>query len=177
VGRGAAIRLIVCTLVALVAGVGSADGRIDGSRSLTARDALEADVLAEINAFRRSRGLSTLRSSAALRRAADAHSAAMVTRGFFAHESPDGSAFWKRVARYYPRRAGSWSVGENLLWSSPDIGAASALRMWLNSASHRKILLTPQWREIGLSAVHATSAPGVYRGLEVTVLTADFGVR
>jgi uncharacterized protein YkwD len=49
--------------------------------------------------------------------------------------------------------------------------------MWLNSPPHRKILLTPRWREVGLSAVHTASAPGVYRGLEVTVLTADFGTR
>jgi len=169
--------LIVFVLVALGASLGSADARGDAARGLTARNALEDDVLAEINNLRRSRGLATLRMSSALRRAADAHSGAMVVRGFFAHESSDGSAFWKRVARYYPRRGGSWSVGENLLWSSPDIDAATALRMWLNSPPHRKILLTPNWREVGLSAVHATAAPGIYRGLEVTVLTADFGVR
>ena len=33
------------------------------------------------------------------------------------------------------------------------------------------------WREVGFAAVHVASAPGSYRGLEVTILTADFGVR
>jgi uncharacterized protein YkwD len=177
VGRGARIVLAVVVVFAIVAGAGTAHARLDGGRSLTARNALEADVLVQINGLRRSRGLPPLRLSAALSRAADAHSAAMATRGFFAHESADGTSFWQRVARFYPRRNGSWAVGENLLWSSPDIDAASALRMWLNSPPHRKILLTARWREVGLSAVHAASAPGVYRGREVTVLTADFGVR
>jgi hypothetical protein len=38
-------------------------------------------------------------------------------------------------------------------------------------------LLTARWREVGLSAVHVNSAPGVYGGNAVTILTADFGVR
>jgi uncharacterized protein YkwD len=177
-GRGGSIVLAVVALLAFVGGVGSADARTDGARTLSARDALEAEVLDEINELRRSRGLAPVRISVALRRAADAHSTAMVTRGFFAHESIDGSAFWKRVARFYPRRPrGSWAVGENLLWSSPDVNGAGALRTWLDSPPHRKILLTPSWREVGLSAVHAASAPGVYGGREVTVVTADFGVR
>jgi uncharacterized protein YkwD len=177
VGLGARIVLAVVVVLSIAAGAGTAEARVEGGRSLSARNALEADVLVQINTLRRSRGLAPLRLSAALSRAADAHSTAMATRGFFAHESSDGTAFWKRVARYYPRRAGTWAVGENLLWSSPDVDAAAALRMWLKSPPHRKILLTARWREIGLSAVHAASAPGVYRGLEVTVVTADFGVR
>ena len=70
-----------------------------------------------------------------------------------------------------------WSVGENLLWSSPDVDAAGALDMWMNSPEHRKILLTARWREIGLAAVHVAAAPGTYGGREVTIVTADFGVR
>ena len=40
-----------------------------------------------------------------------------------------------------------------------------------------KNMLDPHWREIGISAVHAPQAPGVYRGLAVTIVTTDFGVR
>ena len=176
-GRGARTALALVLAISVVAGAGSAQARVDGARTLTARNSLEADVLVQINQLRRSRGLAPLRLSGALRRAADSHSSAMATRGFFAHESADGTAFWQRVARFYPQRNGGWSVGENLLWSSPDVDGAGAVRLWLNSPPHRKILLTPRWREVGLSAVHAASAPGVYRGLEVTVITADFGVR
>jgi uncharacterized protein YkwD len=148
------------------------------TRPTTGTAGLERSVLAEVNALRRSHGLVPLRLSPQLSAAAQAHSATMARRGFFRHESADGSAFWERVRRYYTARGyGRWSVGENLLWSSPNVDARGALRMWLNSPSHRRTLLTPEWREIGLGAVHVASAPGTYGGREVTILTADFGVR
>jgi uncharacterized protein YkwD len=148
-----------------------------GARAVS-YDSLERAVLAEVNALRRSRGLSFLRLSDSLTRAADQHSAEMARLGYFAHESADGSAFDRRVARYYSwTKSRYWSVGENLLWSSPGVDAAGALRLWLNSPPHRKNLLTARWREIGLSAVHVESGPGSYGGLPVTILTADFGVR
>lgn len=135
-------------------------------------------MLTEINGLRARRKLSPLRFSWRLNAAADAHSRAMARRGFFAHESSDGTAFWKRVRRYYPQaRYKLWSVGENLVWASPGVSAASALRMWLGSPPHRANLLTSRWREIGLSAVHVKAAPGVYGGREVTIVTADFGIR
>ena len=80
----------------------------------------------------------------------------MATGGFFAHESADGTAFWKRVAHFYPQGSRRyWSVGENLLWSSPDVDPAGAVRMWMNSPPHRAEHADSAWREIGLSAVHA----------------------
>jgi uncharacterized protein YkwD len=173
------IRLVFAVLVlavAAVVAVSPVSARQQAPRSLTARNALESGVLGQINTLRRQHGLAPLRLSVRLRAAADSHSASMASRGFFAHESADGTAFWRRVQRYYPRSR-YWSVGENLLWSSPDIDPAGALRMWLNSPPHRKNLLTARWREVGLSAVHVDSAPGVYGGSAVTILTADFGVR
>jgi uncharacterized protein YkwD len=102
----------------------------------------------------------------------------MAQRGYFSHDSANGTSFDRRISRYYPLKgAHYWSVGENLLWSSPDVDAASALNMWLNSPPHRKILLTARWREVGLSAVHVPSAPGTFAGREVTIVTADFGVK
>ena len=140
--------------------------------------ALEQGVLADVNAFRQDHGLASLRSSTKLAAAARAHSVDMAKRGYFSHDSANGSSFATRLARYYPVRGSRyWSVGENLLWSSPDVDATSALNMWLDSPEHRRILLTARWREIGLSAVHVASAPGTYGGREVTIVTADFGVR
>jgi uncharacterized protein YkwD len=102
----------------------------------------------------------------------------MAAQGYFAHESADGSAFWKRIQHFYPSgSSGYWSVGENLLWSSPDVDPAQALQLWLASPEHRANLLTARWREIGVSAVHVTAAPGTYNGLDVTIVTTDFGVR
>jgi uncharacterized protein YkwD len=139
---------------------------------------LERGVLTDINALRASHNLPTLRLSASLTDAARAHSVEMETDGYFEHNSFDGTAFWKRIQSFYPTASFSfWSVGENLLWSSPDVDAHGALTMWLNSPEHRKNMLDPRWREIGVSAVHEAAAPGVYRGLDVTIVTTDFGVR
>jgi Uncharacterized protein with SCP/PR1 domains len=46
----------------------------------------------------------------------------MAAKGYFEHESADGTAFWKRIQHWYGSSGfGFWSVGENLLWSSPDV--------------------------------------------------------
>jgi uncharacterized protein YkwD len=173
--RWKGIVLAVALVGALAAPATAAD---NASRRVRAADVLERGVLSEVNALRAKHHLAPLRLNTRLGAAADTHSEAMARRGFFAHESPDGSAFWKRVRRFYgPRGFGYWSVGENLLWSSPDVDAAGALQMWLNSPEHRANLLTRRWREVGLSAVHSASAPGTFGGREVTIVTADFGVR
>ena len=147
-------------------------------RPASAMGALEQGVLSDINGFRRDHNLAPLRFSAKLAAAARSHSSEMAQRGYFSHDSANGTSFDRRISRYYTLKgAHYWSVGENLLWSSPDVDAASALDMWLNSPPHRKILLTARWREVGLSAVHVTSAPGTFAGREVTIVTADFGVK
>jgi uncharacterized protein YkwD len=144
----------------------------------TAMSALEQGVLADVNAMRHQHGLSALRFSTKLAAAARAHSFEMANRGYFSHDSANGSSFDRRIVRYYPLRGTHyWSVGENLLWSSPDVDAAGALNMWMASPEHRRILLTARWREVGLAAVHVAAAPGTYGGREVTIVTADFGVR
>jgi len=140
--------------------------------------ALEQGVLQDINDLRRQHGLAPLRLSYSLSAAARQHSREMAARGYFSHDSANGSTFDRRIARYYPfsgRRY--WSVGENLLWSSPDVDAGTALQMWWASPEHKKNMLTARWREIGLSAVHVGAAPGTYGGREVTIVTTDFGVR
>jgi uncharacterized protein YkwD len=172
-------RLVLVTLVVgtLVTGLFAVSGSAKQSR-IAAADALEVTVLREINDARRERGLVPLRLSAALATAADRHSREMGRGGFFGHESRDGSRFDRRVARYYPARGHRrWSVGENLVWASPDLGGRETLRLWMRSPGHRDNLLNPAWREIGLGAVHVTAAPGVYGGPDVTLVTADFGVR
>jgi uncharacterized protein YkwD len=102
----------------------------------------------------------------------------MATFGYFEHESRDGSEFWKRVKRFYRSGGyGTWSVGENLLWSTGRIDASRALKLWMASPGHRENILTARWREVGLSAVTVSGAPGVYGGRDVVIITTDFGVR
>jgi uncharacterized protein YkwD len=140
--------------------------------------ALESQLLGQINVLRARHGLRPLRLSRRLTAAANQHSGSMAQKGYFSHDSANGTSFWRRIASFYGYRGyRRWSVGENLLWSSPDVSPARALHMWMTSPEHRANLLDRGWREIGLSAVHAASAPGVYSGDEVTIVTADFGFR
>jgi len=169
---------VLIAVLALGLGAAGAQATTKPARALTAANQLESQVLVELNAIRRAYGLVPLRLSRPLASAADAHSRAMATHGFFRHESRDGSAFWQRVKRFYgPGQRGGWSVGENLLWSTQGIDARRAVELWMKSPGHRKNILTARWREIGLSAVNVSSAPGVFGGRDVVIVTTDFGVR
>jgi uncharacterized protein YkwD len=171
----AVVALAACALAAQAAGA-RAPQRSGAAHAVGRLRALEPQVLVAINEFRRAHGLPTLRLSRGLTVAAAEHSLSMAEHGYFEHSSLDGSPFWKRVASFYPRRHGRWSVGENLVWASPGLSARRALAIWLGSPPHRETLMSPLWREVGLGAVRAF-AGGVYRERMVTILTADFGVR
>jgi uncharacterized protein YkwD len=172
--RAARIFVGVLAAAALLVPAATAAPRHAGA----ALSPLETGVLVDINAFRRSHHLATLRLNARLTAAARTHTQEMAQQGYFAHDSADGGAFWRRIQGFYassPWRY--WSVGENLLWSSPDVSPQKALQMWLASPEHKANLLNPRWREIGVAAVHEAAAPGVFKGLDVTIVTTDFGVR
>ena len=139
--------------------------------------ALEADIVARINAQRGARGLRSLRVSRRLTAAAEYHSHEMGVFGFFEHTSRNGAPFWRRLERFYPSGRGYWSVGENIFWESPDTTGSSAVHEWMMSAPHRENILTREWREVGVAALHFASAPGAFGGREATIVTADFGVR
>ena len=169
---------VLAFLAFLSTGVGSSTAAGSPVRQLTAANQLESQVLGQLNAVRRAHGLRPLRLSNPLSAAADSHSRSMGRFGFFGHSSRDGSEFWQRVQRFY-RQGGysSWSVGENLLWSTTGLDASGALTLWMASPGHRKNILTPRWREVGLSAVTVPAAPGVFGGRDVVIITSDFGVR
>ena len=172
--RSRLLASLAATLVVLVApSAGSAD-----VRTMSSSNQLQTALLGQVNALRAANGLGRLRLSTSLSAAAGRHSTEMARRGYFSHDSANGASFSSRIEQFYsPRGFHSWTVGENLLWASPDVGALRALKLWLASPPHRANLLSPRWREIGLAAVHSTSAPGVYGGRPATVVTADFGAR
>ena len=179
---GKAFVAVVCALaltaVAAPAALSSSSARHVASAQHSATAALESGVLRELNEIRLQHGLVPLRSNGRLAAAAEQHSQEMASAGYFDHSSKDGTSFWQRIKQWYPRGGGSgWSVGENLLWASPGVDPARALDLWMHSPEHKANILAPRWREIGISAVHVSSAPGTYRGLPVTIITTDFGAR
>jgi uncharacterized protein YkwD len=175
---GARSRLLAGLAATFVVLVAPSGGVADVHGTMAPSNQLQTALLGQVNALRAAKGLERLRLSPALSAAAGRHSTEMARRGYFSHYSANGASFSSRIEQLYsPRGFHSWTVGENLLWASPDVGALRALKLWLASPPHRANLLSPRWREIGLAAVHSTSAPGVYGGRPATVITADFGAR
>jgi uncharacterized protein YkwD len=175
-GQKTRVVAMLAAVLVVAAAPSSGSARLRGRQ--TPATQLQVALLAQINSFRAAHGLARLRVSGGLTAAAGGHSAQMARLGYFGHSSASGQSFARRIAQSYtPRGFRSWSVGENLVWGGPDIGAARAFQLWLSSPPHRANLLTARWREVGLGAVHSTSAPGVYRGGPATVVTVDFGAR
>jgi uncharacterized protein YkwD len=175
-----ALSLAVLALVAPAAAAAQSPGTPASTEAVTMTSVadLEGQVLVALNAVRKEHGLVPLRLNGGLASAARGHSRQMAQLGYFQHASYDGSAFWTRIKPLYkPLARRSWGAGENMVWSSPALSAEQAIQMWMASPPHRKNILTPGWRDIGIGGVHALAAPGVYNGLDVTILTADFGVR
>jgi uncharacterized protein YkwD len=176
------LSLVLAILAAVSAIYLAVPGTAEPARGLTATTVelttLDQGVLQQLNAIRKLHNLVPLTIDASLNRSASQHSVEMGLKGYFEHNSADGTAFWKRIQRFYPSSTHTyWSVGENLLWSSPDVNPAQAMQLWMNSPEHRANILNPRWRQIGVSSVHLDTAPGTYQGLAVTIITTDFGVR
>jgi uncharacterized protein YkwD len=154
-----------CLLAALfatpVTGTAAARPSLDGK---------ERAIVRAINRQRSKHGLARLRSSQRLARAADYHSWEMLDADYFAHESRDGGSFDKRVRRFARHRA----LGETLAMLGGCGGRAAGriVRMWMNSPGHRAILLSSNFRRVGVG-----KRKGDLGGRRACVVTADFGSR
>jgi uncharacterized protein YkwD len=133
-------------------------------------DGRERAIVRAINRQRSKHGLSNLKSSRRLARAADFHSWEMLDADYFAHESRDGGPFAERVRRYANHRA----LGETLamLGGCGPKAARRVVRMWMNSPGHRAILLSSSFKRVGLGR-----RSGDLGGSRACLVTADFGSR
>jgi uncharacterized protein YkwD len=129
-----------------------------------------------INNERRRAHLVLLRSNAFSGAAAAGHSLDMVTRRYFAHETPEGATPSMRLlAVHYITRAMRWYVGENLAWGESERGTPYAtVRSWMLSPPHRANILRPMYREMGVGVVPGTPTADPYPGATYAV---DFGAR
>jgi len=176
VTRVPAVAAVLLALVASLAGQArAADAR---PVAVVRVQALDQAILIRLNETRAEHGLRPLVLSRALDDAAASHSRSMLQNGFFAHESSDGSAFSVRIKRFYrPAGYASWSTGENLIYRTGQLNADTAVKTWLASPEHRRNMLDPAWREVGIASMHASSARGQFGGEPTWVVTMDFGVR
>ncbi len=136
---------------------GGGGGTISGGtttdcRSLgTPSDPIHQSGLDEINAYRRSLGLSELEYSLTLEAAADAHARDMWDRSFYdsvdPHTNPDGDGPSERaVAAGFCHRF----VGENIAWGMNAMtSVAEAMAGWKNSPDHDQNMRTADFKYFG----------------------------
>ena len=159
--RGGLFALVVALAAVIAAALTAAGGASAGAGSQLRLSALELETVVQINEVRTEHGLSSLGFNPGLFDAASAHCSEMVAGGFFGHQTADGATFAQRLEAFYPRgRYGHYAVGENLLWGNGPLSSAGMVRHWMESPEHRRNLLDPEWRQIGLATLTVLSAFG-----------------
>lgn len=124
------------------------------------RTRVEAEMLARINDVRRQAGLPALALNPLLDRISQEHADDMLLRSYFGHRTPEGLGPSDR-ARADGYAAG---IGENLVEQRYSV--QEALDAWLDSPPHRRNILDPGIREVGLGLAIGggyDAAPGGYR--------------
>jgi len=170
-----ALAIICVTLVAFVSALAlPLVLRPATAQATTTPTWTERRVLELINVERVERGLVKLRFRASLIRAARAHTREMAERDLLTHVSENGWTPAPRVRYYGYSTVGctSWTVGENLARGKAGTEYATPraiVSMWMQSATHRAVLLTARLRDIGI---------GIARGDDgMRYFTADLGRR
>ena len=127
-------------------------------------DRFEWALIAEVNAARAQHGLGQVLHGDRLASVADRHSRELLRTGRLSHVALDGRSAARRLA---PITRGP--VGEVIAWTSRRRASArSVVRQWLNSPSHRTVLLDGRFNQVGI---------GARRGRRGLMVTADFARR
>jgi uncharacterized protein YkwD len=126
----------------------------------------ENALLDAMNRVRVQHGLAPLREDVRLDGTARAHTRWMLHTGRFSHSNFG----WRMLHSHIPAR----TYGENLAWGVGSAAAADAfVEAWLKSPEHRRNLLRPGFRRIGLGEML-----GRLNGYDnAVVVTADFAGR
>ena len=119
----------------------------------TNADALQKELLADLNAERTSRGFDPLALNSALVKAAQGHACDNARRLSISHVSSDGGTLKTRLRKAgYKYRAAAENTGRGF-------GTAErAVTWWMNSPKHRINILYPEMREIGIG-IATSDAP------------------
>jgi len=163
IGLGAAASsiLMVCAGCFSTSEPSASAGEPDdaAARCLTADDADEmADrVLQLVNLERGEAGLPPVLPDPTLMKIAGDYGCKMIEDGFFGHYDPDDGR--GPAERAVARRYRFYAVGENL--AAGQQTAAEAMRVWMESPSHKSIILDERWTEVGV-AVRFGGEHGVY---------------
>ena len=133
----------------------------------TAQTRAETAIVREINRMRRKHGLRGVHISARLATVAKEHSKDMLAHNALTHSSFDGSSFSARLSHAGHHRR----YGETLAWAPKGSNGTARVivRLWMQSAHHRAVLLDGTLKRIGVGRVRGAmgSQPG-------SAITADF---
>jgi uncharacterized protein YkwD len=118
----------------------------------------ESQILNLINTARAQNGLGLLTLDSRLNAAALEHSLDMACNAIVSHTGSDGSNWYERVGRQ--GFANYNSARENIYVGSPAFGgdAQGAFTWWMNSEIHRKTLMNPDQKLIGISYVYSDAS-------------------
>ena len=114
-------------------------------------------VLELINLERAKESLQPVAMSETLTKIAADYACHMVDGAFFGHRDPvtgHGPAERAVAGKYR-----FFAIGENLA-AGPDT-AAEVMKLWMESESHRAVILDPSWREVGI-ALRSGGEHGTY---------------
>lgn len=120
-----------------------------------------------VNHVRASKGLEELLWNEQIAEIARLHSRNMASYQFFSHKGIDGTMVDDRAEQF--GLANWYSIGENIAYMRGfDDPAGVAVEKWMQSTSHRRNVLTPNWKEsaIGVSA----TSDGTYYFTQVFII-------
>lgn len=175
-GAVVATAMTVAALLAVQPTPAQADSHTVAVKGCTGKDVKlkreERRMLYRHNRTRIDRDRKPLCIHPKLQRVAREHSRDMIRRDYFDHDTEgSGESACDRVREIgYRYRL----CGENIAFGSGDLGKPDEIfKSWMQSTGHRRNILKPGFREIGIGAV-----TGEYEGYENTTMwTADFGTR
>jgi uncharacterized protein YkwD len=129
----------------------------------------EQQVVRLLNRVRSWHHLPPLRVERCLVRAARAHSRAMTHADYFAHDSLEDGERWSQRVRRFCRAS---MFGETIAWGTGSLATPAAIvRAWLESPPHRRVILMPTLRRIGVGRRSAAEFIG---HAHAAVFTVDF---
>lgn len=122
-------------------------------------DAREKNVIKRINAVRADHGLRPLKLQRGISRTADHHSKRQHRAGTLTHQLPGQFSPQRRLAKFGGRS------GEVVFWASNGARSSTIVRNWMRSPGHRAVLLSPQFRRVGVGI--RTGRGGLYATVDV----------
>jgi uncharacterized protein YkwD len=140
---------------------------------------VETAMVCVLNGVRAREGRAPVSRNRRLDRSAARHTRDMTTRGYFAHQRRGGPSLLARIRRTgYLEDVRSALYSENLAFAAPErASAASMTDAFGFSESHRKTMMYPRFRDVGVQALLIDPHPAFYADYPAVVFTLDFGRR